>query len=285
MTIAGAILAGVCLIISSFAQNVLTLIFTVGIGTGFGFGLIYLPAIVSVTTYFEKYRSLATGIAVCGSGLGTFIFSPMTEYLIGEFGWRGATLILAGIVFNCVIFGAMFRPLEPPKKLRRAARKYTEEQIPLKQIVEKEEPQMNEKQLVAASEQRNAKSSSHSDMINNNGKTHDADKRHFDNFLSVAPIPRSVSIGQDMVGDYKVSDPLTNRHEQLNLNSPPFSATAEATLGQVPWEGTRRVVIVNCGRPGVNRCWCRRMTQQICLAFGRTTVAQCTVRTSSTRAH
>lgn len=36
-----------------------------------GFGLIYLPAIVSVTMYFEKYRSLATGIAVCGSGFGT----------------------------------------------------------------------------------------------------------------------------------------------------------------------------------------------------------------------
>lgn len=38
-----------------------------------GFGLIYLPAIVSVTMYFEKYRSLATGIAVCGSGFGTYV--------------------------------------------------------------------------------------------------------------------------------------------------------------------------------------------------------------------
>ena len=36
--------------------------------TGFGFGLIYLPAIVSVSMYFEKRRAFATGIAVCGSG-------------------------------------------------------------------------------------------------------------------------------------------------------------------------------------------------------------------------
>lgn len=64
VTIAGALLAGICLIVSYFAQNVLTLIFTIGIGTGFGLGLIYLPAIVSVTTYFEKYRSLATGIKI-----------------------------------------------------------------------------------------------------------------------------------------------------------------------------------------------------------------------------
>lgn len=38
VTIVGAILAGVCIIASSFAQNVLTLIFTIGIGTGFGLG-------------------------------------------------------------------------------------------------------------------------------------------------------------------------------------------------------------------------------------------------------
>ncbi|KAH8360753.1 hypothetical protein KR084_006941 [Drosophila pseudotakahashii] len=112
VTIAGAILAASCIIVSMFAQNVLTLIITIGFGTGLGFGLIYLPAIVSVTQYFEARRSLATGIAVCGSGFGTFLFAPLTEYLIGNYGWRGAMLIIGGIVLNCIIFGAMFRPLE-----------------------------------------------------------------------------------------------------------------------------------------------------------------------------
>ncbi|XP_026846740.1 monocarboxylate transporter 12 [Drosophila persimilis] len=118
VTIAGAILAASCIIVSMFAQNVLTLIITIGFGTGLGFGLIYLPAIVSVTQYFDSKRSLATGIAVCGSGFGTFVFAPLTEYLIGSYGWRGAMLIIGGIVLNCIIFGAMFRPLEleaPPK--------------------------------------------------------------------------------------------------------------------------------------------------------------------------
>ncbi|KAJ6637586.1 Monocarboxylate transporter 5 [Pseudolycoriella hygida] len=116
VTIAGAILAGVCIICSSFAQNVATLIVTIGIGTGFGLGLIYLPAIVSVTMYFEKYRSLATGIAVCGAGFGTFIFAPLTETLIANYSWQRAMLIIAGIVFTCVLFGALFRPLEPVPK-------------------------------------------------------------------------------------------------------------------------------------------------------------------------
>lgn len=215
--------------ISSFAQNVLTLIFTVGVGTGFGFGLIYLPAIVSVTTYFEKYRSLATGIAVCGSGLGTFIFSPLTEYLIGEFGWRGATLILAGVVFNCVIFGAMFRPLEPPKRPKRNKLLYTDEQIPLKEIAEGVEenhklvvvPVVVETKATSPIDdpeefQEKKRSNSHSQFMRNNNNSHsnnnnnksNSDKRRSDNFLSVdqphGVMARSVSIGQDMTSNYQV---------------------------------------------------------------------------------
>lgn len=84
--------------------------------SGLGFGLIYLPAIVSVTVYFEKYRSLATGIAVCGSGLGTVVFSQFIKYLITFYGgYKFTMMILSAIVLNCIIFGIMFRPLKPVK--------------------------------------------------------------------------------------------------------------------------------------------------------------------------
>ena len=65
--------------LSAAANSIIILYFTVGVLTGLGFGLIYLPAIVSVSIYFEKKRAFATGIAVCGSGLGTFIMAPVTE--------------------------------------------------------------------------------------------------------------------------------------------------------------------------------------------------------------
>lgn len=71
----------------------------------------YLPAIVSVTHYFEKKRSFATGIAVCGSGIGTFIFAPVSKLLVDEYTWKGAVLIEAGIILNCILCGALFRPL------------------------------------------------------------------------------------------------------------------------------------------------------------------------------
>ncbi|XP_076237454.1 monocarboxylate transporter 5-like isoform X2 [Calliopsis andreniformis] len=121
VTIAGSILASACLLASMWAQHIVTLYFTIGLGTGLGFGLIYLPAIVSVTCYFEKYRSLATGIAVCGSGLGTLVFAPCLEYLITAYGWRGTIMICSGIVLNCIVLGALFRPLETSKQQKKCS--------------------------------------------------------------------------------------------------------------------------------------------------------------------
>jgi len=83
---------------------------------GLGLGMAYLPAIVAVSFYFEKRRSLATGIAVCGSGIGTFVFAPLTNALLTEYSWKGTVLIEAGILLNCILCGMVFRPLSIPEK-------------------------------------------------------------------------------------------------------------------------------------------------------------------------
>ena len=49
---------------------------------GFGLGLCYLPSVVCCGYYFEKRRALATGIAVCGSGVGCFAFAPLANLLV-----------------------------------------------------------------------------------------------------------------------------------------------------------------------------------------------------------
>lgn len=82
---------------------------------GLGLGFAYLPAIVAVSFYFEKRRSLATGLAVCGSGFGTFIFAPLTQILLDEYGWKGTVLIETALLLNCIPCGAVFRPLEAPR--------------------------------------------------------------------------------------------------------------------------------------------------------------------------
>jgi len=56
-------------------------------------GLLNLPSIVTVGFYFDKRRALANGIAICGTGIGTFVFAPLASFLVSQYGWKvGQTL-------------------------------------------------------------------------------------------------------------------------------------------------------------------------------------------------
>lgn len=48
---------------------------------------------------------------MAGSGIGTFIMAPVTERLIDAYSWRGAVVVIGGIMLNLVVCGALFRPL------------------------------------------------------------------------------------------------------------------------------------------------------------------------------
>lgn len=115
----GGVLAAFAYGITPFANSVEYLMITQGVLGGLGFGLIYLPAVVAVGYYFESKRALATGIAVCGSGVGTMICPPLVSLMIANFGWKGTNIIIAGIILNCCVCGAMMRPLEVPRMKKR----------------------------------------------------------------------------------------------------------------------------------------------------------------------
>ncbi|XP_060597366.1 monocarboxylate transporter 12-like [Ruditapes philippinarum] len=115
-TIIGAIVTSVGFILSAFSPSLYFLYFSFGILSGLGFGLTYFPAVVCVAHYFESKRTLAMGLASCGSGIGAFILNPLSKYLIDVYGWRGTLLIQAGIQLNCILCGALFRPLTKQKQ-------------------------------------------------------------------------------------------------------------------------------------------------------------------------
>lgn len=75
----------------------------------------FVSAIIVVGLYFNRKRAIATGIAMSGSGLGTFAYAYLTNYLIMTYDWRGTILILSGILLNGVVCGLLFRPLLPSK--------------------------------------------------------------------------------------------------------------------------------------------------------------------------
>merc|ERR1712136_334178 len=85
VTIIGSFLGSIAFFISTFSPSVEILILTYGALGGITFGLVYLPAIVIVGHWFERQRALATGIAVCGSGIGAMVFAPLARFLLTEF--------------------------------------------------------------------------------------------------------------------------------------------------------------------------------------------------------
>ena len=42
----------------------------------------YIPAVVAVAEHFHKRQSLAMGICVCGTGVGTFLLAPAELYFL-----------------------------------------------------------------------------------------------------------------------------------------------------------------------------------------------------------
>lgn len=92
--IIGSVTGFIGLSTSVLAQSVDTLFFTLGIFFGLAVGLVFNPVVIGVGFYFDKRRALATGIAVCGSGAGTFIFAPLTHWLLETYALRGTFLIM-----------------------------------------------------------------------------------------------------------------------------------------------------------------------------------------------
>jgi MFS family permease len=109
MTILGGVISGLGFIISSFADSIEMVFFTFGFLSGLGLCLCYVTAVVSIAYWFDKKRTLATGLGACGTGIGTFLYAPMTQYSIEEYGWRGTVLLLAGTFFNFCVCGALMR--------------------------------------------------------------------------------------------------------------------------------------------------------------------------------
>ncbi|XP_060077417.1 monocarboxylate transporter 12-like [Ylistrum balloti] len=110
VTESGSVIVSVGLFLSSFSQNLDVMILCYSIIGGIGFGLFYLPSIVIIGEYFDKRRSLATGLAVCG--VGTFVFAPITEYFLETYMWRGTLWIMSAIILNGIIVSTTYRPLQ-----------------------------------------------------------------------------------------------------------------------------------------------------------------------------
>ncbi|CAD7087991.1 unnamed protein product [Hermetia illucens] len=109
----GGVICAVSVFGGSYCRTWLGLTVCYGFIAGWGFGMVMAPATIIVGYYFEKYRALVTGIAICGSGVGTLIFSPIYGDFVDRYGWRNTLRLQAAFCLLVAILAFLFRPLLP----------------------------------------------------------------------------------------------------------------------------------------------------------------------------
>ncbi|CAI9736009.1 monocarboxylate transporter 5-like [Octopus vulgaris] len=106
----GSVLSALTFICDFVTKDVFWLpFFHVFNGTGRAF--VYGSCIVVQSTYFKRYLGTANAISACGVSLGQFVLPYLLNYLIITYGVRGALLLNAGIYLQCLVFGALLRPI------------------------------------------------------------------------------------------------------------------------------------------------------------------------------
>jgi MFS family permease len=77
---------------------------------------LYLPVPMLINNWFKKKVGMAMGIALAMSGVGGAIFNPLGAWVIQNYGWRSAYLLIgscaAVITLPFILFAVYFKPSE-----------------------------------------------------------------------------------------------------------------------------------------------------------------------------
>jgi MFS family permease len=73
---AGIALLATGFALASFAPSLRSLFVLSCVFAGLGIGLVYMPAVAAVQRWFVRQRSRASGLALAGTGIGTFVGRP-----------------------------------------------------------------------------------------------------------------------------------------------------------------------------------------------------------------
>ena len=85
-----------------------------GIIAGFGGGCVYLPPIATAPKWWPDRRALATGFAVVGLGLGSFIMAPLATVMINHFGSALPVFKYVGVAMGIMVVLASLCLKVPP---------------------------------------------------------------------------------------------------------------------------------------------------------------------------
>lgn len=114
----GSLISSAACFLTGFSVRWYQMILAYGVLGGTGFGMMYVAAIIVIGFYFERWRALASGISLCGAGLGSTCMPPLLSLVIKVLGWRIAYHILGVMCAICCVCGPVFKPIKPVRVSR-----------------------------------------------------------------------------------------------------------------------------------------------------------------------
>lgn len=104
----GAVVQAGGLVAASFATHIWHLFLTQGAAFGFGMGFLFVGSVGVPSQWFTTRRSLANGLAACGSGFGGLLYSLATGALLRSLGlawcFRVLGILALGVNALCIAF-------------------------------------------------------------------------------------------------------------------------------------------------------------------------------------
>jgi MFS family permease len=115
--IAGEFLVVFGTFMTSLATQYWEIFLAQGICTGLGLGIMFMPAISVISSYFKEKRSLALALAATGTGFGSLVFPSTIQYLIPRIGFPWAVRCSAFVaLFVSVISILLLKPRLAPRR-------------------------------------------------------------------------------------------------------------------------------------------------------------------------
>ncbi|MBN1627091.1 MAG: MFS transporter [Deltaproteobacteria bacterium] len=104
---------GLSLLFTSLVQSSWQLFITYSLLLSLGTGPIYGVINTTASRWFIKKRGFVVGITSSGGGVGAIVFAPLATYLISNFDWRTAFIVLGGIAWIGIVAASLFLVKEP----------------------------------------------------------------------------------------------------------------------------------------------------------------------------
>ncbi|XP_050689070.1 monocarboxylate transporter 4-like [Eriocheir sinensis] len=119
VAVGGGVLAFVGMAASAFTPSPYFLFFSYSILSALGQGHCVFVSYAVMPHYFKRRIGMANALMASGVCIGGIVGPPVVTFLQEQYGFKGATLIVAAFALNFCLAGALFRPLQRPSNVNK----------------------------------------------------------------------------------------------------------------------------------------------------------------------